>query len=317
MRSGSLLIAIMMIAGTARAAKWGGCPPGDYARSQAECITEQMSPDVIDKLYRLALSTADGKLDPDHVPSDFLYIAEEAGEAARLKGPKPLIEMASSSDVSKLVFAAPALARFVEAVRDGYSHRARFDSKGDAKLYADTKPSLRAVCKQLAARDERSVRVEGQRCLRELDPPVWPASFGNADAPEAMQALRDATGGGVRTPGGGGLRGTGDTLGLATPAGAAAYRDRCDKGDAKGCYLLAELNRFERFGPGRTYPQNLPRAVELYQRGCDLGFAMSCSELAGMLRAGKGIRPDAARAAALDRRACKLNPKVSCAKSAP
>src|SRR4051812_12573391 len=103
MRSGWLLLAVTMIAGTPRAAKWGGCPPGDYARSRAECITEQMSPDAIDKLYRLALSTVDGKLDPDHAPSDFLYIAEEAGEAARLKGPKPLIEMANSNDVSKVV----------------------------------------------------------------------------------------------------------------------------------------------------------------------------------------------------------------------
>jgi TPR repeat protein len=314
MRSGSLLLAIMMMAGTARAAKWSGCPPGDYARSQAECITEQMSPDVIDKLYRLALSTVDGKLDPDHVPSDFLYIAEEAGEAARLKGPNPLIEMANSSDVSKLTFAAPAIARFVEAVHDGYSHRARFDLKGDAKLYADAQRILREPCKRLAARENRFIRTEGERCLRELDPPVLPpSSYGSADVAEAIQGLTRGAG----QPGRGGLRATDDTLGLATPGGAAAYRDRCDKGDGKGCYLLAELNRFGRFGPGRTYPQNLPRAVELYQRGCDLGFDVSCSELAGMLRAGKGIPRDAARAAALDRRSCKLNHKASCAKHAP
>ena len=309
MRSGSLLVAIMMIAGTARAAKWSGCPPGDYARSQAECITEQMSPDVIDKLYRLALSTVEGKLDPDHVPSDFLYIAEEAGEAARLKGPNPLMEMANSSDVSKLVFAARAITTFVAAVHDGDSHRDRFDSKGDAKLSADAQRILREPCKHLAAHENRFIRTDGERCLSEIAPrPRLPPPADLSD----FRAVPVSAGGGLRAASTDG-RGT-DALGLPTPTRAAAYRDRCDKGDGKGCHLLAELNRFERFGPGRTYPKNLPRAVELYQRGCDLGFDMSCSELAGMLRDGKGIPRDAARAAALDRRACKLNHKASCAK---
>jgi TPR repeat protein len=63
-----------------------------------------------------------------------------------------------------------------------------------------------------------------------------------------------------------------------------------------------------------AYPKNLPRAVELYGRGCDLGFATSCSELAGMLRAGKEVSRDSAHAASLDRQACKLGRKASCAK---
>lgn len=163
------MLAVMMTsAGSARAA--ADCPAGGDVRSQAECIDDQMSPDVIDKLYRLALSTVEGKLDPDHVPSDFIYIAEEAGETARRKGPKPLVEMASSTDVSKLVFTAHAITAFVDAVRDGYSHRAKFDGKGDAKLFASAKRVLPASCKRLAAHDNRFIRDEGERCLREINP---------------------------------------------------------------------------------------------------------------------------------------------------
>lgn len=194
MRSGSLLLAIMLIAGPARAAGWGGCPPGDYATSQAECITDQMAPDVIDKLYRLALTTVDGKLDPNNVPSDFLYIAEEAGEAARLKSLKPLFEMANSGDVSKIVFAARAITTFLDAVQHGWSHRNRFDEKKDAKLFANAKRILPPLCKQFAARENKLVETEGERCLDRLAPP---RSLPQPEEPPAfpVHTIGDGTGG--------------------------------------------------------------------------------------------------------------------------
>jgi len=168
MRWGSLLLAMMLFDGSARAAP--DCPVGDDMRGQAECIHDQMSPQVIDRLYRLALSAVNGKLDPDDVPADFLYIAEEAGEAARRKGPKPLLQMASSGEASKTVFAARAITAYMDAVHHGYSHRSRFDGKGDAGLYADAKRILRPSCKRLAAHSSRFIRAEGDRCLREIDP---------------------------------------------------------------------------------------------------------------------------------------------------
>lgn len=55
MRPGLLLLAMTMIASGAPAE--ADCPAGGNVRSQAECVHDQMSPDVIGKLYRLALST--------------------------------------------------------------------------------------------------------------------------------------------------------------------------------------------------------------------------------------------------------------------
>jgi hypothetical protein len=156
------MIVMMMVAGGAGAA--ADCPTGDDVRGTAECIHDQMPPDVIEKLYRLALSTVNGKLDPEDVPADFRYIAEEAGEAARRKTPKPLVAMASSNDVGKLAFAARAITAYVDAVRYGHSHRQRFDGE-DTKQFAGAKKILSAPCKRLAAQDNRFVRAEGERCL--------------------------------------------------------------------------------------------------------------------------------------------------------
>ncbi len=48
LRSGSLLLVMMMIAADARAAD---CPAGGNVQRQAECVHDQMAPDVIGKLY--------------------------------------------------------------------------------------------------------------------------------------------------------------------------------------------------------------------------------------------------------------------------
>jgi hypothetical protein len=183
MRPGSLLLAMAMamIAGSARAA--ADCSAEAGVRSQAECVHDQMAPDVIDKLYNLALSTVNGKLDSGDVPADFLYVAEEAGEAARRKSPKPLLEMASFRDPGKLAFAARGITTFVDSVRYGWSHRGRFGGEGDAKLFADAKSILRAPCKRLAAHDNAFVSAEGKRCLSAIDPAPAPPIGGleNAD----------------------------------------------------------------------------------------------------------------------------------------
>jgi hypothetical protein len=195
MRSGWLLLAMTMIAGGARAAQ--DCATVTYLRSRAECIDDQMSPDVIDRLYQLALSTVHGKFDPDHLPEDFVYIAEEAGEAARrIKNPKPLVEMASSDEVTKVVFAARAITAFVDAVQDGFSHRPQLDDKGDTKQFAAAKPTLRAPCKRLAAHDNRLVREEGERCLKEIDrtPGPDPSRLFPANADEVEASIRAVTG---------------------------------------------------------------------------------------------------------------------------
>src|SRR5689334_15516117 len=63
---------------------------------------------------------------------------EEAGEAARRQGAKPLVAMVGSSDPGKLIFAARAITAYVDALRWGHSHRERFDD-GDAKQFADAK----------------------------------------------------------------------------------------------------------------------------------------------------------------------------------
>jgi hypothetical protein len=205
MRWGSAWLATLMIAGSARAAV--PCPQGDDLRTRAECVTEQKSPDVIDKLYRMALTAVIGDLDPDNVPSDFIYIAEEAGEAARLNGAQPLVEMASSRDVSKVVFAAHALAAYVPAVRYGDSHRYRFKGEGDAKLYAKAKVLVRPPCTQLAAHDNRFIRDEGERCLRGIDPeklvpppePPPPGDFTGVELASGKGGLRASTGVTLRT----------------------------------------------------------------------------------------------------------------------
>lgn len=161
-----LVLAVVMVAGSARAAD---CQDGGSVRSQAECIADRMSPDVIDQLYRLALTTVPGQFDPDHhLPPDFSYIAREAGETARHMGPKPLVEMASSQDLRELAFAAHAIWVFVRSVHHGYSHRQPFDEQGDAKV-AEAKPTLLTPCKRLAAHHSNFISGEGDHCLREIE----------------------------------------------------------------------------------------------------------------------------------------------------
>jgi hypothetical protein len=201
MRSGPLLLALMMIAGGARAA--ADCPVGGNVRSQAECLHDQLSPDVIGKLYRLALSTVHGKLDTGHA-SDFIYIAEEAGEAARRKGPRPLLFMASSHELSKVFFAAHAITAFLNAAHHGYSHRDRYRDDGDAKLYAEAKQIVRAPCKRLAAHEDASISAEGDGCLRQIDQPPLDWYSAATGPPPDMGNIRAIP----LSAGGGGLRGS-------------------------------------------------------------------------------------------------------------
>jgi hypothetical protein len=219
MRSGSLLVAMMMLAGARAAAD---CPAGGDVLRQAECVHDQMSPDVIDKLYRLALSTVHGKLDTGHA-SDFIYIAEEAGEAARRKGPKPLLEMARSHELSKVFFAAHAINAFIDAAHHGYSHRDRYRDDGDAKLYAEAKRVVRAPCKRLAANADMPIRVEGDGCLREIDQPRLDWYSAATGPPPDMSNVRAVP----LSAGGSGLRGTSegaiDTAG-PPPAGPRPRR---------------------------------------------------------------------------------------------
>ena len=99
LRWGWLLMSVMIARGAHAAPD---CQAEDGVRSEAECVHDAMAPEVIDQLYRLALSGAPGKLDPRQPPQDFLYVAEEAGEAARRKGLKPLLELAKSGQLGAI-----------------------------------------------------------------------------------------------------------------------------------------------------------------------------------------------------------------------
>jgi TPR repeat protein len=304
MRIGTIVIASLW-AGSGLAAE-PDCSREDV-RHQAECLTDASPPGVIARLYQLAVASLHGKPAAGDFPEDFLYIAEEAGEAARRQGLKPLVQMTASTELAQLAFSGRAITAYLDSVEHGYSHNHRFGDKGDEKLFAEAKTGLAAPCKRLAKHQDKAVQEEGRRCLQVVERPNLPA-ISVADLDKEFAGVGEPTGGGSL----GGIRAGGGGLGLPVPEAEGSYRRRCDDRDGKGCHLLAELNRFERFGPGRTHPKDLTRAVELYQRGCDLGFAQSCHALATMLRQGKEVAADPARASTLDKRACSLGFKKAC-----
>jgi hypothetical protein len=303
-----VLLSVLMCGGTSPAIA-DTCRAEDGVRLQAECIHGKLAPDVFSQLYKLALAVLPAEAEIRVLPRDFFYVAEEAGEAARRKGTKMLVKMASSEDFREAAFAARAITAFVDAVRDGSSHLDRFGGKGDAQLLERSKRELRPLCRRLVHHRNDEVRGEGQRCLMSIDPPNW---FGGGQD-VGVDENKAFGSGGLKVSGTGSPKSS-SHVGLPTPEAAASYRRDCDKGKGKGCYLLAQLNRFERFGPGQTYPKDIKRAVELYGRGCDVGFAESCAELAEMYRAGEEVPRNPARAASLDRQACKLGRKPSCRK---
>lgn len=166
-RTCSLLCLTMLV--PTMAAQAADCDGLEDVRQKAECIHDTLAPDVVLRLLRLAISTVHG--DPTKVPpsNDFLYIAEEAGEAARRTELRPLVGLASSTDLTKVVFAARAIGSFLDAVEHGFSHNRRFDGKGAPEIFAKARKVLRGPCKRLAKHKSATVQADGKRCLDAID----------------------------------------------------------------------------------------------------------------------------------------------------
>ncbi len=87
----------------------------------------------------------------------------------------------------------------------------------------------------------------------------------------------------------------------------AFWSARCDAGDARGCSSLAML-----YEDGRGVPADGAKALELLDRACELGRALSCS-LAGY-RAAELSEPE--RAGLFFARGCALDDASSCGEAA-
>jgi TPR repeat protein len=83
----------------------------------------------------------------------------------------------------------------------------------------------------------------------------------------------------------------------------------CWSGQAELCTQVARSYHVGGDGVAR----DLPQAMRLYARGCDLGERVACSELGVALTYGEGIARDLERAVALYDRSCRLGFPLGCA----
>jgi TPR repeat protein len=136
----------------------------------------------------------------------------------------------------------------------------------------------------------------------------WLATAGSdpprKDAPALRQRFEDQHGC---------LTGSADTcmqLGLAFYAGTAPFpRDlpRSAAAYQRGCDLgdgLACSNLGDAYEYGLGVPRELPRAAGFYDRACRVGTGLGCSNLGHLLEHGEGVARDLPRARALFRDAC-------------
>lgn len=98
-------------------------------------------------------------------------------------------------------------------------------------------------------------------------------------------------------------------------AQALAYDNvACERRFAPGCTRLGRA--FERGAEGlenaKRALEELGRAAQYFQKGCDAGSAEACGDLARLTLWGAGARPDAAAARALADRACQGGDGASC-----
>jgi len=80
------------------------------------------------------------------------------------------------------------------------------------------------------------------------------------------------------------------------------YNKACELGDGWVCWNIADW--YLREGSLAVFPKDPARAASLVRRGCNLGYAYSCSTLAGMLIKGEHTTKDVPAALDLLRRAC-------------
>jgi hypothetical protein len=82
----------------------------------------------------------------------------------------------------------------------------------------------------------------------------------------------------------------------------------CLTGVADQCMQLGQD-----FYVGRApYPKDAARSAVEYQRGCDLGSGLACSNLGDACEYGSGVPRDLPRAASLYERACRLGTPLGC-----
>lgn len=83
----------------------------------------------------------------------------------------------------------------------------------------------------------------------------------------------------------------------------------CELGDGGGCSDAGYLLAFGTAGEG-----GVPEGVKWYARGCELGSALACSNLAAVVfHGGWGVEADPPRAVRAWRKACELRDRPACA----
>jgi uncharacterized protein len=85
----------------------------------------------------------------------------------------------------------------------------------------------------------------------------------------------------------------------------------CLTGEPETCYQVGLCFYFGR----NAFPRDRGRAVEAYERGCDLGDSRACNNLGDALAYGDGVERDVVRSAATFDRACRLGEALGCANS--
>jgi TPR repeat protein len=83
---------------------------------------------------------------------------------------------------------------------------------------------------------------------------------------------------------------------------------QCLSGEAEMCATIAVNFHYGRSG----FPRDLAKADAAYMRGCALGSALACNNLADALYYGDGAPRDSARACQIYDRACRLGEALGC-----
>jgi TPR repeat protein len=91
------------------------------------------------------------------------------------------------------------------------------------------------------------------------------------------------------------------------PDETAASTAACDQGDLPACHAAA-LDAY--YAP--PSPDSDTRARELFERGCQGGYAPSCNGLGTLHDQGRGVPQDHVAAVALYRRACAADGSTGC-----
>jgi uncharacterized protein len=134
------------------------------------------------------------------------------------------------------------------------------------------------------------------------------------DADRGLAMVLAACEGGVALECMAGLRWLSQARGEASRKDAPALRQRFD--DQHGC-LTGSADTCMQLGVAfyagtAPFPRDLPRSAAAYQRGCDLGNGLACSNLGDACEYGSGVPRDLSRAAALYERACRAGRALGC-----